>query len=74
MTDRQPYLAPALQASLASLSQAGAGAYRFRVMSYNVLADCLAREHAAELYRSAPTFSLDWSYRGELIIRCQPAC
>lgn len=46
-----------------------AAAWRFRVMSYNVLADCLAHEHAAELYTSAPRFSLEWGYRSALILR-----
>ncbi|EFN57442.1 hypothetical protein CHLNCDRAFT_50978 [Chlorella variabilis] len=44
------------------------GGWRFRVLSYNVLADCLAQEHK-ELYTSAPRFSLEWSFRSRLIIR-----
>lgn len=48
------------------------GGWRFRVLSYNVLADCLAQEHK-ELYTSAPRFSLEWSFRSRLIIRCKVA-
>lgn len=43
--------------------------WRIRVLSYNTLADCLAHEHAAELYKSAPRFALEWGYRSGLIIR-----
>ena len=45
------------------------GAWRVRCMSYNVLADCLAREHAAELYSSPPRYALEWGYRAALIVR-----
>ena len=38
-------------------------------MSYNVLADHLAHDHAAELYTSAPQYALEWAYRRELIVR-----
>lgn len=44
--------------------------WHFRVMSYNVLADCLAHEHAAELYTSVPRFALEWGWRSGLILRC----
>ena len=45
------------------------GSWPLRVMSFNVLADCLAREHAAELYTSAPRWSLEWSFRGPRIVK-----
>lgn len=39
----------------------------FKVMSYNILADSLAKDHARELYSSMPHFALDWRYRHKLI-------
>ncbi|KAG1676634.1 hypothetical protein FOA52_008763 [Chlamydomonas sp. UWO 241] len=44
----------------ASASPLGNG---FRIMSYNILADTYAFEHAANLYRSTPHFCLAWAYR-----------
>lgn len=40
---------------------------RVRVLSYNILADHLAHEHAAELYNSSPRYALEWGYRRRLI-------
>lgn len=53
----------------ATTSSSATVPWRFRIMSYNVLADCLAHEHAAELYSSAPRFALEWGYRSGLILR-----
>lgn len=67
-----PFAVQANLSTAAAAASAGlpAGApWRFRVLSYNILADHLAHEHAAELYSSAPRFSLRWSYRSGLIIR-----
>lgn len=55
--------------SAVSAALPAAAPWRFRVLSYNILADHLAHEHAAELYSSAPHFSLRWSYRSGLILR-----
>ncbi|KAL4425811.1 hypothetical protein ABPG75_009827 [Micractinium tetrahymenae] len=59
----------AAAAAAAKESCPAATPWRFRVLSYNILADHLAHEHAAELYSSAPHFSLRWSYRSGLILR-----
>lgn len=56
----------------AGVAAAGAAVapWHFRIMSYNILADCLAHEHAAELYTSVPRFALEWGWRSGLILRC----
>lgn len=38
-------------------------------MTYNILAEHLAHEHAPELYRSSPRYALEWGYRSKLIVR-----
>ncbi|BDA48472.1 probable protein angel homolog 2 at N-terminal half [Coccomyxa sp. Obi] len=39
-----------------------------RIMSYNILADQLAHEHAHELYRACPRWCLQWQHRGPAIL------
>ncbi len=40
-----------------------------RIMSYNILADHYAQEHAQELYASVPWAALEWSSRADMIAR-----
>ena len=65
----QANAAAAAAAASSAASSAQPPPWRLRVMSYNILADCLAHEHAAELYSSAPRWSLEWGYRSGLILR-----
>ena len=70
----QAAAAASARSTAAAAAASGPPAWRFRVVSYNVLADCLAHEHAAELYASAPRYSLEWGYRCDLILRCSSSC
>ncbi len=40
-----------------------------RIMSYNILADHYAQEHAQELYGSVPWAALEWSSRADMIAK-----
>ncbi|KAK7320702.1 hypothetical protein VNO77_30417 [Canavalia gladiata] len=41
---------------------------RFKVLSYNILADYLALDHRNKLYRHIPLYMLDWQWRKSKII------
>lgn len=40
---------------------------RFKVLSYNILADYLAKEHQF-LYERIPSFMLDWNWRKDKLV------
>jgi mRNA deadenylase 3'-5' endonuclease subunit Ccr4 len=40
---------------------------RFKVVSYNILADYLAQEHQF-LYERIPSFILDWNWRKDKLV------
>jgi len=42
---------------------------KLRIMSYNILADTLAYEHAKELYKSSPHHCLKWRHRCQMLLR-----
>ncbi|KAL4513210.1 hypothetical protein Ndes2437B_g08253 [Nannochloris sp. 'desiccata'] len=42
---------------------------QLRIMSYNILADHYAQEHAQELYASVPWAALEWTSRADMIAK-----
>lgn len=51
-----------------TLSQPPPNCERFVVLSYNILADYLAREHRPQLYFHIPPYILDWEWRKRRIL------
>ncbi|KAL9330889.1 hypothetical protein ACSQ67_000499 [Phaseolus vulgaris] len=62
-------MALASHANLTSLSQRGGLLVeRFKVLSYNILADYLALDHRNKLYFHIPSYILDWQWRKRSIL------
>uniref|UniRef100_A0A7R9V8C1 C3H1-type domain-containing protein n=1 Tax=Chlamydomonas euryale TaxID=1486919 RepID=A0A7R9V8C1_9CHLO len=63
LTDRVIVDAPAEQLPGSCGEAAVPFGPRFRMMSYNILADEYATQYAHDLYRGTPHFCLEWRYR-----------
>jgi len=66
---REPHLSHRFWTKAPDTSGSGATAFDpFRVMSYNILAQELAQDHAGDLYPQAPAWCLQWEHRISLIL------
>lgn len=71
LRDRLPPPPPPSPRHFVSVAEPSQGAVRFRVMSYNILAESYA---TAQIYPYCPSWALQWEYRKDKVLKVRAAC